>query len=65
MRPSLYEADQLPYRSGGLMRCCILTLEEEGLPASELGEGDVLPCSYCSNQMVVHDECWERWSPRT
>jgi len=47
---------QLPLRIGGVMRCCIETLNTT--PVSE-NDGDVLPCRYCKSQLRVRDGAWE------
>jgi hypothetical protein len=47
---------QLPLRIGGVMRCCVETLNTT--PVVE-NEGDVLPCRYCSSRLRVRDEAWE------
>lgn len=47
---------KLPLRIGGVMRCCIETLDTT--PVIE-NEGDVLPCKYCSSSLRVRDGAWE------
>jgi len=47
---------QLPLRIGGVMRCCLETLNTT--PVIE-NEGDVLPCRYCKSQLRVRDGAWE------
>lgn len=46
--------------AGGLMRCCLLTLDEhypDG-PARKAAEGEVLPCKYCRSSMVFRAGWW-------
>jgi hypothetical protein len=47
-------------RTGGLLRCCLGTLEER-MPtcAEEPKDGETLNCGYCVNVMVFHDGAWE------
>lgn len=47
-------------RTGGLMRCCLATLEER-MPtcADDPVEGEKLVCRYCSGNMVFRDGAWE------
>jgi len=46
--------------AGGLMRCCLETLDEHypNGPACIAAEGEVLPCKYCSSSMVFHLGWW-------
>lgn len=37
------------------MRCCTTTYTEQAPLAHESQVGDVLPCQWCSSQMVVAD----------
>ncbi len=46
----------LPLRIGGVMRCCLETLETT---AVEEKEGDILPCKYCKSSLRVRDGAWE------
>lgn len=47
-------------RPGGLMRCCILTIQEDAATAAELPtEGKELPCHYCSGKVVFRDGAWQ------
>lgn len=46
-------------RPGGVMRCCIATLEKRALSASPPAEGEKLPCDYCSASLVYRDGAWE------
>ena len=49
-------------RTGGLMRCCLASLDEEMEKATEAPkEGDIASCKYCSgkNQMVFRKGSWE------
>lgn len=56
----------IPYRPGGLVRCCTLTLAMAYDLADRLEarpnetEGAKLPCRHCSTTMVFHDGAWER-----
>lgn len=45
---------------GGLMRCCIATLEER-MPtcAEEPKDGERLACRYCRNKMIFRDGAWQ------
>ena len=48
-------------RPGGLMRCCVQTLNE--LPADRVDrEGEVLKCNYCEGWMRFCKGAWE-WMP--
>lgn len=51
------DGDQTPYRIGGLMRCCILTLSEADVFWCH--EGQELPCRWCSSKMVFRQGAWE------
>lgn len=45
-------------RPGGVMRCCIATLEirtTKGPPE----EGETLPCQWCSSGLIYRDGAWE------
>jgi len=48
-------------RGGGLMRCCLRSLEELKMSAeAEMPkEGDKLRCIYCSHDMIYRDNAWE------
>jgi hypothetical protein len=46
---------RLPIRHGGLMRCCLLTLDTYEGPETE---GAVLRCKSCSDSMIVMNGCW-------
>jgi hypothetical protein len=46
---------------GGLMRCCLKTLDghyPDG-PAAKATEGEVLPCKHCSSSMIFKGGFWE------
>jgi hypothetical protein len=46
---------------GGLMRCCLETLEghyPDG-PAAKAAEGEVLPCKYCRSSMIFSEGYWQ------
>jgi hypothetical protein len=47
---------QLPLRIGGVMRCCIATLDEAIVTENE---GDTLHCRWCKSQLRVRDGAWE------
>lgn len=54
-------------RHGGLMRCCIATLDEAMVAAEKPPEeGDKLTCKYCHEEygMVFRDGAWEWATPR-
>jgi hypothetical protein len=49
-------------RPGGLMRCCVATLEQTMGTGDDPKEGDELLCVYCKNLgggMVFKDGAWE------
>lgn len=49
----------LPVNTGGLMRCCLDTLDTTRITERE---GDVLQCKYTDSKdhsMVVHNGCWQ------
>lgn len=47
-------------RVGGLMRCCLATLDAAMAARTELPkEGEVLPCAHCTSSMVFNNEAWE------
>ncbi|MDP3794197.1 MAG: hypothetical protein Q8R07_05640 [Candidatus Uhrbacteria bacterium] len=52
----------LPLRQGGVMRCCVQTLDNALFYHEK--EGDVLPCRYCSSSLIVRDGAWEWNSPQ-
>jgi hypothetical protein len=56
-KPNRY-AEQI--RQGGLMRCCLLTLDQERTtnkpPAKE---GDIIGCKWCQAPMVFTRDAWE------
>jgi hypothetical protein len=45
-------------RIGGLMRCCMATLDTTVIKKAPK-EGDTIECRYCSDQMVWKDGAWE------
>lgn len=62
MTEETYKVDQ-----GGLMRCCLQTLDDLMLlrkRAHELlmPEGDVITCAYCKGKMICSGASW-RWLP--
>jgi len=47
-------------RHGGLMRCCLLTLDDYLAAGGTEKSGTVLPCAYCRSSMIVAaDGVWE------
>ncbi len=50
-------------RIGGLMRCCIATIENAEIKKAPK-EGDIMECQYCSDQMVWKDGAWEWVRPK-
>lgn len=48
-------------RSGGVMRCCIKTLEDALADGSLVDgkQGDLLPCKYCRSRLRFTDGAWE------
>lgn len=52
-------------RIGGLMRCCLATLDRDTIKRTDMPkEDDVLPCDHCSSSMVFHDNAWEWNRPK-
>jgi len=49
-------------RHGGLMRCCLATLDEFMRVVRNVHEGDQLICKGCGNAMVFKGDAWE-WDP--
>ena len=45
-------------RPGGVMRCCVATLEKRALDNPPY-EGERLPCDYCSSALIYRDGAWE------
>jgi hypothetical protein len=48
-------------RIGGVMRCCIATLNDYEGPDEE---GTVVPCRHCSSSVIFRDGAWE-WNRPT
>lgn len=46
-----------PVRIGGLLRCCLTTLDEAENLKEE--EGETLHCKYCSSSMIFLNDAWE------
>lgn len=47
---------------GGLMRCCLATLDSAMLAADEVpAVGTVLPCIHCSDSMIVAEGGFWKW----
>lgn len=54
-------------RHGGLMRCCLHSLEDAMVKAEKPPqEGDTLKCAYCSDEwgMVFRDGAWQWAAPK-
>ena len=47
--------EKYPRYIGGLMRCCIATLDDHGENEEREAdvEGSVLPCKYCTSAMIL------------
>lgn len=45
-----------PVMIGGLMRCCLATLN--GSESLKEEDGEILPCKYCSSSMVFAKGIW-------
>ena len=45
-------------RPGGVMRCCIATLEKR-MASGPPHEGELLPCDHCSSGLIYRDGAWE------
>lgn len=56
-------ANEHRLRIGGVMRCCIATLEKR-IPDGAPVEGEKLPCEYCSSGLIYNDGAWE-WDRET
>jgi hypothetical protein len=50
-------------RIGGLLRCCIATIETHEFKKAPK-EGDEIECRYCSDRMRWHDGAWEWIRPK-
>lgn len=51
-------------RQGGLMRCCLLSLDDAMVAAkAPPREGDALKCKYCGSPVVFRNGAWE-WADR-
>ena len=48
----------MTYRPGGLLRCCVQTIEERP-DEPEPSEGDVMECKWCSDSVIFRDGAWE------
>jgi hypothetical protein len=53
IKPHVREADCL---IGGVMRCCMTTLDTT-LVMEE--EGEILPCKFCSSALIFRDGIWQ------
>lgn len=53
----------LPMRIGGLLRCCIQTLNMRQ-PDDE-ADGATLECDYCDSRMIVRAGAWEWAAPES
>lgn len=59
MEPNTHSPNRFQrVRVGGLMRCCIHTIETTEIK-NEPAEGDSMECRYCSDQLRWHDGAWE------
>ena len=45
---------------GGLMRCCLGSLNRLAEDDPEVSEGDILGCDYCKSSMILEGGRW-RW----
>lgn len=52
--------ERLPLAIGGVMRCCIATLDAHETAGGAQAEGTVLPCRYCKSALHVQGNVW-RW----
>jgi hypothetical protein len=47
-------------RHGGLMRCCLATLQDRmATCAPDPKEDEAIKCSHCNNFMVFRNDAWE------
>jgi hypothetical protein len=47
-------------RQGGLMRCCLLSLDDAMVVAPEPpNPGDRLKCKWCPSHMIFRDGAWQ------
>jgi hypothetical protein len=55
------EAPRDLVRTGGLMRCCLASINElyGNDPDHRASGGDVLGCRWCSSTMTFRDGAWE------
>lgn len=62
--PQMPQQDDCTVRLGGLMRCCLVTIESAMVKAREPPQpGTVISCRYnCGNTMVFRGGAWE-WKP--
>lgn len=50
---------------GGLMRCCLATLNEAmNKRNTEPEDGEAMDCQYCKNPMIYHGDGWH-WDRET
>lgn len=61
-RPSKITDTRKPLHTGGVLRCCILSLDQHEQAGGASDEGTVLPCRYCKSALHVKDGVW-RWKP--
>lgn len=52
------------FKHGGLLRCSILSLDDEMVRRQQAGEpltaeGDVIPCRYCDQTMICKEGYWQ------
>ena len=46
------------YEIGGVMRCCIATLEESDVKEEQ---GEIVKCKYCDEGFEFDGEAWKKW----
>ena len=53
--------DQFTYsvRKGGLMRCCLVTLDDHELETQGTAQDKPLPCKWCKSKMIHRAGAWE------
>lgn len=64
MTDSMSAEETYNVKHGGLMRCCLQSLDTEMLRRQRVKEpltveGDTHACQYCSNGLACHDDCWQ------
>jgi hypothetical protein len=61
MNKTIPHLRELPLRIGGVMRCCIETLDTALVTEVE---GEILSCKYCDSSLRIRDGAWE-WNQPT